>query len=539
MRRRLTEYYADEGRDDPVRLELPRGSYSVVSTARTTAATQPRSRRLPCCWARCRGARRASRSGAQPAPLAAGSRRARGRRVVGWRSRVIVLQQLEVVRWPRVTRHAAPAIAAQADGKPPIVVTAVRGSRRRRRPRRARGDADARRSCCCSTARTSSSCATEAERRVRRRHRRRRLCLERQRPRDGRRKSESRLVSCRAEPGTQIWSAAYDEPLDCVALAGGPATRRAPHRGGRRALRADFRCRSSSACERSSADALTTRDCVLKYYEYRRVLDRCAAQRGARLLRARNGARAGERRGVGRSVAAVHRSVSVTAIADPARGRAARAARAKRRVKAMDIDGDNLHANLALGHRAVLRRRRFPRRRGARAADLARKRRSPGFRRRACSSLSGETARGRALVERAIEWTPKAPSGYHASTLRSRRCARSVIDDALAAALRIDSPDWAIGHARRGGRGGAGRPDRSCGARQERACWSSIRRSRSRYRRSCGRWRVEPVLAERARTRASRQPRVTGRRRDGVTCVLRCVRGKLVDQGSEARVVKS
>ena len=32
MRRRLSEYYADEGRDDAVRLDLPRGSDSVVST---------------------------------------------------------------------------------------------------------------------------------------------------------------------------------------------------------------------------------------------------------------------------------------------------------------------------------------------------------------------------------------------------------------------------------------------------------------------------------------------------------------------------
>ena len=32
LRRRFIEYYADEGRADPLRLELPRGSYSGVST---------------------------------------------------------------------------------------------------------------------------------------------------------------------------------------------------------------------------------------------------------------------------------------------------------------------------------------------------------------------------------------------------------------------------------------------------------------------------------------------------------------------------
>jgi len=35
LRRRLIEYYADEGRDDPIRLELPRGSYSVVASHKT------------------------------------------------------------------------------------------------------------------------------------------------------------------------------------------------------------------------------------------------------------------------------------------------------------------------------------------------------------------------------------------------------------------------------------------------------------------------------------------------------------------------
>ena len=33
LRRRLIEYYSDEGRDDPVRLDLPRGSYFVVSSS--------------------------------------------------------------------------------------------------------------------------------------------------------------------------------------------------------------------------------------------------------------------------------------------------------------------------------------------------------------------------------------------------------------------------------------------------------------------------------------------------------------------------
>jgi hypothetical protein len=38
LRRRLTEYYADEGRADSVRIELPRGSYNVTASYHPSAA---------------------------------------------------------------------------------------------------------------------------------------------------------------------------------------------------------------------------------------------------------------------------------------------------------------------------------------------------------------------------------------------------------------------------------------------------------------------------------------------------------------------
>ena len=48
LRRRLIEYYADEGRDDPVRLELPRGRYYVVSTYHAPApADAPAAAEVP------------------------------------------------------------------------------------------------------------------------------------------------------------------------------------------------------------------------------------------------------------------------------------------------------------------------------------------------------------------------------------------------------------------------------------------------------------------------------------------------------------
>ena len=81
LRRRLIEYYADEGRDDPVRLELPRGSYSVVSTytARNAPATPPRQLRRSARADATRAAGR-ERRGAQSPPLAADSIGARGQR---------------------------------------------------------------------------------------------------------------------------------------------------------------------------------------------------------------------------------------------------------------------------------------------------------------------------------------------------------------------------------------------------------------------------------------------------------------------------
>jgi hypothetical protein len=107
--------------------------------------------------------------------------------------------------------------------------------------------------------------------------------------------------------------------------------------------------------------------------------------------------------------------------------------------------------------------------------------------------LSGETARGRALVESAIESTLKVPSGYYASlslaALREQRHG-----DALTAALRIDSPDWALGHlivAASAALGG--RADLAARARTRAlALDPTFETSLSPV---LGRWQVEPALA--------------------------------------------
>jgi hypothetical protein len=59
--------------------------------------------------------------------------------------------------------------------------------------------------------------------------------------------------------------------------------------------------------------------------------------------------------------------------------------------------------------------------------------------------LDGDLTRGSALADRAIELSPRPPGTYYASKafahLRSGK-----YDEALAAALRIDAPNWVIGH---------------------------------------------------------------------------------------------
>jgi hypothetical protein len=107
--------------------------------------------------------------------------------------------------------------------------------------------------------------------------------------------------------------------------------------------------------------------------------------------------------------------------------------------------------------------------------------------------LSGETARGRELVDRALASTERPPSGYHATrALAALR--EGNVDEALAAALRLDSPDWPLGHfvvaaiAASAGRMDLARRSRARAIELEPAIATT-------YVAAVKRWRVEPVLA--------------------------------------------
>jgi TolB-like protein len=305
---------------------------------------------------------------------------------------------------------------------------------------------------------------------------------------DGQVRITARVVQ--AEAGTQLWSTAYDEPLDALRSAAGQ--RRIARLV---ALVAEpygpifdaelARLRSATMHEP------TTRDCVLRYYEYRRVL--AAAEHASALdcfeLAVKREPESAE---TWAGVSLLFADAWAHGFAGHAGSAAALERAGETARRAMDIDGENLHANLALAASLYFSGgdfREVAERTLAAWPENAEAQAYLG----ALFLLTGETGRGSALVASAIEWTPHVPSGYYASqalaALREQR-----YDDALASALRIDAPDWALGHfivAAAGTLGG--RPDLAARAQARLVELSpSIATSLPEVLR---RWRVEPVLA--------------------------------------------
>jgi adenylate cyclase len=475
LRRRLTEYYADEGREDPVRIELPRGGYIVTSSYHPPPAEVL--------------------LGPMPQPVAADEQesarnRRRWRRVRSVLIAAVLVAGLGVVMLQQVelSRVATPPPAeprARVPGKAPIAVL----------PFANLGGGEPAMSELAGTLREelllllddpelfvvathgdgatgaapgdyvlSGSVRTTAD--------------------------QVRITARLVEPqtGRQIWSDAYDEPLAALRE---PAGQRALAR--RLAAVAEpygpifqseiARLRAVAASE------LHTSDCVLKYYEFRRVLDRV---RHADALACFEGAvtrepQSAEAWAVLSLLSAEQYAHGYTAPGAPSPLDSAREA-ARR---AMDIDGNNLHANLALAgtqyfggedFRGVAERvlRIWPDNGEAKALVGA------------FYVLSGETARGRELVESAIGSTARAPSGYHATrALAALR--EGDVDGALAWALRIDSPDWPLGHVAVAAIAAlAGRGDLAARARARAlALDPSIDATHGELLR---RWRIEPVL---------------------------------------------
>ena len=429
LRRRLIEYYSDEGRDDRVRIDLPRGSYSVVSSYRVGKAAEDQGAALPL----------------EPAEAGSDQVAARNRR--RWRSirtavaAAVIAAAVTVILLRRddvgPLEHDVPAGAGLA-GRPAIVV----------HPFEALGGADRVGELAATLTEEIFLVLDGPERVVVPAETGGEAIVATQgyaltgsvREMDGVVRITARIV--RADSGTQVWSAAFDETLEVLRSAAGqrhiarlvalPTEPYGP------VFEAELvRMRALTAHEPS------THDCLLRYYEYRRAFG--AAEHAA----ARDCFELVTRREPDDAEAWAGLSLLTTdAWAHGIGGQGGspalleRAREAARR--AMDIDGENLHANLALAsvqYFSGIDFRELADRVLTAWPDNAEAQAYLG----AMFLLSGDTQRGHALVASAIKWTPEAPSGYYASralaALREHR-----YDDALDLALQMDSPDWPLGH---------------------------------------------------------------------------------------------
>jgi adenylate cyclase len=431
LRRRLTEYYADEGRNDSVRIELPRGSYNVTASYHPPAAEVL--------------------LGPMPESTPADNEAARNRR--RWRRirsvliavvllgglAVVLLQQLELSRLATDPARAAQE-RVRVPGKQPILVLPFEDLG---------GEPGV--GALAATLReelllllddpelfvVATQTGADAGGNVTGGEVDGYVLSGSVRATGGGIRVTARLVA----PGTgrQIWSDAYDEPQ---ASLDDPAEQRALARR-IAAVAEPYGPIFASEIGRVSAlpaAELTVSDCVLKYYEFRRLFDRAGyvdavACFQAATQREPSSAEAWAVLAILEVESTLHGHAGVTDAGADAREAARRA---------MDIDGNNLHANLALiatqfydgaDFRPVAERllRSWP--------DNGEAHAYIGF----MYVASGDTARGRSLVERAIASTQRSPSGYHA-TLALAALQEGNVDEALASALRIDSPDWPVGH---------------------------------------------------------------------------------------------
>lgn len=480
LRRRLIEYYVDEGRDNPVRLELPRGSYSVVGTY--TARNAPTT---PAAADILLGPMPTER----PAENEAASNRRRWRRIRSVLVATVILAGLGVIVFQQseVSRlgSATPTAVAGDAGKPPLVVqpfedlgqgTALAGLAATLTEELFLLLDDPGVLVVAMEGNSHETSATPA------------YTLNGSiRETDGVARITARLV--RVDTGTQLWSAAYDEPL--TSLSSPEGQRRVARRIA--TVAEPYGPIFEAELERIdglAVENLATGDCVILFYEYRRVLSRAEHARAVGCFEQATDREPDTAEGWAR-LAVLYAEAWPQGFAEE-RDSAQLLDRAREAARhAMDIDGDNLHANLALAivqhfggadPRDVAERvlTRWPENAEARAYIAA------------IFVLSGETARGRQLIEAAIDWTLQVPSGYYA-TLSLAALSERRSGDALAAALRIDSPDWKMGHIVLAAASAlGGRLDLAARARAR--IIETDPEIESALPKVLGRWRMEPAL---------------------------------------------
>ena len=440
LRRRLIEYYATEGQQDRVRIELPRGSYAVV-------------------WSYAPQAEPPATLVVAPPPIPATppvrSRRRR-RRIRALLVVALILGGLTVIVWQqrefsRFARDYPTFAEALAQGRPPIVVVPFEdlGNEARSRslaetlteevlieldehelfviatePRgRNNAGAEAARAASARPGYVLSGSVRYTPDSVR---------------------ITARLVL--AATGTQIWSAPFDEPRS---IQDDPKEQERIARA-IAAVAAPYGPVFDAELARVAAaapEAPGVPDCMLGYYHYRRDLN---AILHADVLQCFEGVaqREPRRAEVWGAIALLlvdsygygYGYVEGAPSGPTALDRAREAART-----AMDIDGDNLFANLALARVQFFSRGDFQRT-SEHALELRPNSTEALSLVGTMFVLGGDLARGRPLVDRAIELSPRPPGIYYAAKALGH-LRGGEYDDALAAGLRIDSPNWAMGHA--------------------------------------------------------------------------------------------
>lgn len=243
-----------------------------------------------------------------------------------------------------------------------------------------------------------------------------------------------------AATGTQIWSAAFDEPGSIATL---PAEQERVARS-IATVAAPYGPVFKAELERLGAAPpaqLGARECLLKYYEYRRVL--AVAQYGDALqcferVTERQPGFADAWAGLAMLLIDAYAYGYTLPGGEASLEQAREAAR-----RALDVDGASVLGNLALARVQFFSRAEF-----ARTAGQALALRPNNAEALAMVGsmhvIGGDAARGSELLQRAVTLSPSVPGNYHASlALGYLRLGHD--DDALAEALRIDAPDWPMG----------------------------------------------------------------------------------------------
>lgn len=433
LRRRLIEYYAVEGRNDPVVIELPRGTYAVTCSYAARAQVQAA----------------ADTTAALPHPTANrrdSERRRRQRRTfiaVAALALALVVVGRDLLT-PTVSNDATTAALASGGSARITVVPfqALDGDEGSRTlgatlTEELLLELDEHELFVTAIEPTGGGALPAAAATPAPQY----LLTGSVRPTQGRVRITARLVA--ASTGAQLWTAAYDEAPE-IATSPSDQTRVVRTIAG---VSAPYGPVFEAERRRVSAlppDQLRTSDCVIRYYEYRSFPGPVLHDEVWRCFqRAVTTAPELANSWAGLSlmlldVATFGYGTDSISPAD-ARARAGEAAR-----RAMDIDGGSLLANLAFARVLFFSEDGFQRA-ADRALELCPNNIEALHIVGSMLVLAGDGERGLAMVDRAIALAPNPPGSYYAAQALGL-IRRHDYEDAVAAALRIDAPDWHLGY---------------------------------------------------------------------------------------------